>query len=78
MIYKDENMSDEEASAILAMGYFAVLKPTEGIIVHRNGQGFVIKRSKDGEEVGITRDDEVLKYPHNQFVWLHDEPVGNA
>lgn len=69
-------MNTELLYSILGMGYFAVLKPTEGIIVHKDGKAYVIHM--DNEQVKITEDNELLQYKDRSWVWMHDEPVGNA
>lgn len=70
------NLNHEELASILAMGYFNVLEDKEGIIVHFNKHAYVIH--KDDEQVKVNLDDELLSLKDRSWVWMHDEPVGNA
>ena len=64
------------------MAMFPLLQENEGVIVHHDGNGFIVAKVFDEEyreiQVKIMHDDSVLQQEDRRLVWLHNEPVGNA
>ena len=70
---------------LFARSLFATLREDEGVVVHYEGQGYVVCKSRSFEDDGdnevrvrVYQNDDMLQYPDLSLIWLEDEPVGNA
>jgi len=69
-------MDEEIVFPLFVRALSALLEETEGIIIHRDGKGYVVYRA-DGQ-LHVIEDDDYLNYQDLNLTWMHDEPVGNA
>lgn len=70
---------------LFARSLFATLQENEGVVVHYEGKGYIVCKTRnleaDGDNelrVRIVEDNDMLQYDDLQLLWLHNEPVGNA
>jgi len=69
-------MNDEIAFPLFVKALSALLKETEGIVIHHEGKGYIVYCGK--EQLHILEDADYLNYSNLTMTWMHDEPVGNA
>ena len=73
-----DNKDHKTNALLLAAALGVVLEQDEGVVVHHEGKGYIISLLHEEENniwhVTVDCDDEILKYPHLQRIWLHDLP----
>ena len=57
--------------ALFAQAMVYLLKDDEGIIVHNNEKGYIIWSNSEEMTISIAQDDEYLKQPQGQLIWMH-------
>ncbi len=76
---------ESDFCAIFAKALFPLLKLNEGIVIHWDGNGYMVHKEFDDDaqevQVKITQNDDYLtEFKDEQLCWLHDESevFGNA
>lgn len=76
---KEEMKTGFEAySEIFGNSLFALLKNTEGVVVHYQGKGYAVAKVLDEltgtYKVKIFENTDYLDFPHLQLLWISEEP----
>ena len=67
-------MNEEDIANILIVRALAqLLKDDEGIVIHHEGDGYLIYNNSVQETITVVLDDDYLNIEHGKLIWMHYE-----
>ena len=72
MIDEDEN---EIAQTVMVSALAQILKGNEGIIIHQDGEGFIVYRNSVDKTITIIGDDDYLQLEHGKIIEMKYEDM---
>lgn len=67
----DEEIIEELADTLIVHALAALLKPDEGVILHHEGNGYVLFRNSEEEQIQLVEGEDFLKEAHGTLIWMH-------
>ena len=67
----ENEIAEEDGTALLVKALAVMLKPDEGIVIHHEGEGFVIYNNSAESTISIIGDDDYLDIEPGTLIWMH-------